>query len=101
MLIEGRNAYFLFIFLKSLFIFREREREGEREGEKHKHVVVPHTPPTRDLAYNPGMCPEWESNRRPSGSQAGVQSTECGMLILLTGCIICYETVRHSNSLHM
>ena len=31
---------------------------------------------TRDLACNPGMCPDWESNRRPCGSQAGAQSTQ-------------------------
>ena len=30
---------------------------GEREGEKHQCVVASHTPPTRDLACNPGMCP--------------------------------------------
>ena len=32
--------------------------------------------PTGDLAHNPGMCPAWESNRQPFGSQAGSQSTE-------------------------
>ena len=26
-------------------------------------------PPTGDLAHNPGMCPDWESNQRPFGSQ--------------------------------
>ena len=40
-----------------LFIFRERRREGEREGEKHQRVVASCTPPTGDLACNPGMCP--------------------------------------------
>ena len=34
------------------------------------------TPPTGDLARNPGICPDWESNWRPFGSQAGTQSTE-------------------------
>ena len=58
------------------FIFRQRRREGEREGEKHQCVVASHTPPTGDLARNPGMCPDWESNRRPFGSQAGAQSAE-------------------------
>ena len=29
-----------------------------------------------DLAHDPGMCPDWESNRRPFGSQASAQSTE-------------------------
>ena len=33
-------------------------------------------PPTRDLAHNPGMCPDWKMNWRPFGSQAGTQSTE-------------------------
>ena len=33
-------------------------------------------PPPGDLAHNPGMCPDWELNRRPFGSQAGAQSTE-------------------------
>ena len=35
-----------------------------------------YTPPTGYLAHNPGMCPEWKSNRRPSGLQASAQSTE-------------------------
>ena len=35
-----------------------------------------HAPPTGDLAYKPGMCPDWESNWRPFGLQAGAQSTE-------------------------
>ena len=52
---------FLF-FLKILFIFKEREREGEGEGEKHQCVVASHTPPTRELAHNPGTCHNWESN---------------------------------------
>ena len=33
-------------------------------------------PPAGDLAHNPGMCPNWESNQGPFGSQAGTQSTE-------------------------
>ena len=33
-------------------------------------------PPTGDLACNPGMCPDWELNQRPSVSQASAQSTE-------------------------
>ena len=49
-----------FIFLRVyLFIFRERGSEGE----KHQCVVASCAPPTRDLAYNPGMCPDWESNQ--------------------------------------
>ena len=42
---------------------RETRREGEREEEKHRCVrdtsmVASHPPPTRDLAHNPGMCPD-------------------------------------------
>ena len=29
-----------------------------------------------DLAHNPGMCPDWESNQQPFGLQACTQSTE-------------------------
>ena len=31
---------------------------------------------TGDLAGNPSMCPDWESNQHPFGLQAGAQSTE-------------------------
>ena len=34
------------------------------------------TPPTGDVAPNPGMCPDWESNLWSFGSQANTQSTE-------------------------
>ena len=69
--LESVNALFQSdIFLRFyLFIFRERGREGEREGEKHQCVVASHTFPTGDLAVNPGMCPELESNWWPFGSQ--------------------------------
>ena len=59
-----------------LFIFRERGKEGKRQREKHQHVVTSRAPPTGDLASNSGMCPDWESNLPPFGSQAGTQSTE-------------------------
>ena len=39
-------------------------------------MVASHAPDTGDLAHNPGMCHDWESNQQPFGSQAGVQSTE-------------------------
>ena len=52
-----------------LFIFREKGRQGENEGQKH-------TPPSGDLAHNPGTCPDWKSNQWPFGSQASTQSTE-------------------------
>ena len=67
---------FLMFKIFYLFIFRERGREGEREGEKHQCVVASHTPPTGDLACNPCMCPDRESNWWPFPSQSNTQSTE-------------------------
>ena len=69
------NSLFSFTIL---FTFRQRGRgkEGEREGEKHHCVVASCVPPTGDLACNPGMCPDWESNQQPIGLQASTQSTE-------------------------
>ena len=64
------------IFIKILFIFRVRGREGEREGEKHQCVVASRVPPTRDLACNPGTCPDWESNGRPFALQSSARSIE-------------------------
>ena len=59
-----------------LFIPREKGKEGEREGEKHQCVVAFRTPATGDLALNPGVCPDWESNLQPFGSQVSAQSIE-------------------------
>ena len=65
------------MFLNVLLIyFWEQGRDREREGEKHQYVVAFCMPPTGDLARNPGMCPDWELNQGPFGSQAGTQSTE-------------------------
>ena len=52
------SLFFLKDFINS---FLERV-EGEREGEKHQCVVASRTPPNGDLARNPGMCPDWESD---------------------------------------
>ena len=62
-----------FFFFKSIIF---REGKAGREGEKHQCVIASHTPPTGDLASNPGMCPDWESNQPPFGLQVGTQSTE-------------------------
>ena len=71
--LEATNiTTFLFIY----FFFRERGREGKKEGEKRQCVVASCTPPTGDLARDPGTCPDWESNWQPLGSQASTQSTE-------------------------
>ena len=48
-----------------VFIFQQRGREGQRKGEKHQ-LVASLESPARDLACNPGMCPDWEPNLRLS-----------------------------------
>ena len=55
------HLFYLFLFFKD-FIFREGK--GGREGEKEKHqcVVALTRPLLVDLALDPGMCPDWESN---------------------------------------
>ena len=58
------------------FIYLFLERGKGREKEKHQCVVASHTPPSGDLACNPGMCPDWESNLQPLGLQVSTQSTE-------------------------
>ena len=64
-------------FLKRiLFTYFQREGKGGREGGKHQCVVASHAPPPEDLDCNPGMCPNWESNQRPFGSEAVTQCTE-------------------------
>ena len=62
-----------FIFLKIIYLFIYLFREGKggrsRGGEKYQCVVASHVAPTGDLACNPGMCPDWESNWWLFGSQ--------------------------------
>ena len=60
------DAYCTFIFMifKKYFIYLILGRgEGrEREGEKHECVVALECPTPGNLAHNPGMCLNWESN---------------------------------------
>ena len=74
---------FLFVF-NTLFIYfwRWEEREKERERnmgvwEKHQLVLVTsHTPPTRGLPHNLGICPDQESNQWPFGLWDNAQPIE-------------------------
>ena len=61
--------------LFSLFIFRGGEERNISVWEIHWSVAS-HAPPARDLASNPGMCPDRELNQQPFGSHDGAQSTE-------------------------
>ena len=74
----SKNVFLFHSFFKKdfVYLFLEKGREGERKGEKHQCVVASHTPPTGDLASNPGMCPDRESNQWPFDLQAVAQSTE-------------------------
>ena len=57
------KSFFKKYFLKKFIcLFLERGREREKEEEKHQCVVASHTPPTGDLACNPGRYPDWELN---------------------------------------
>ena len=69
------EGIYIYIFLKDFiyFIFLERVREGERGRETSICGCLLHSP---NLARNPGMCPDWESNQQTFGLQAHAQSTE-------------------------
>ena len=51
-----------------LFCFFLRGERRERNRDRNIHVrekklsVASHKPPTGGPAYNPGMCPDWDSN---------------------------------------
>ena len=65
-----------FFYFKHFIYFKREEKGKKKRGREHQSMVASHTPPTGDLACNPGTCPDWESNQRPFGLQAGTQSTE-------------------------
>ncbi|KAF6088422.1 hypothetical protein HJG60_008247 [Phyllostomus discolor] len=59
-----------------LFLFLEGKGRRKRGRETSVCVCLSCTPPTGGLVCNPGMCPDWQLNRQPFGSQASTQSTE-------------------------
>ena len=63
----------LFVYFLHLFILFLERKEGR---ERNINVWLPLVSHTGDLACNPGMCPDQESNQWPFGSQASTQSTE-------------------------
>ena len=70
---KSLDRYF-FKFFIYLLLEREEGKGKEREGntevqEKHRLVAL-RMRPTGHLVCNPGMCPDWELNQRPFGSEA-------------------------------
>ena len=68
----------VFFFKKRFYLLisergerREKDRERNTDVRKKHQLAASCVPPTRDLAHNPGMCPDWESNRQSFGLQAG------------------------------
>ena len=58
---------YLFIYLFT-YLFLDRGEGREKERERNINVWLPlNIPPAGDLAYNPGNCPDWESNWWPLG----------------------------------
>ena len=54
----------------------EKEREGNINVLRDTWINSLLHAPTGDPARNPGMCPDWEWNQQPLGSEAGTQSTK-------------------------
>ena len=53
------------IFFKDfIYLFLERRKGTEKERKRNINALLPLAHPTTgDLVYNPGMCPDWESNQ--------------------------------------
>ena len=75
-LLLSRTVLTLFILVIFSLIFKKYFIYWQRGKEEHQCVVASCVLPTGDLAHNPVMCPDWESNRQPFGFQACPQSTE-------------------------
>ena len=65
---NSRKEQIIFSFFKYfIYLFLERgegsEKERERNMQEIYRLVASHRTPNGDLACNPGMCPDWESNQ--------------------------------------
>ena len=69
------KKHFIYLFLE-VGGKREKERERNIDVWKETSIVASRTPPSGNLAPNPGMCPDPDLNWQPFGLQAGAQSTE-------------------------
>ena len=63
-------------------------------------MAASHESATSVVVGNPGMCPDWESNWQPFGSEGGAQSTEPhqpGPHALFLGMLITAGTIENSR----
>ena len=67
---ENRPFYIVFKKKHFIYLFSGRGEGMEKERERNTDWL----PVVRTC--NPGMCPDWESNWQPFGSQASAQFTE-------------------------
>ena len=69
------------VVLEFIYLFLDR---GEGRERNINVWLVSCTPsPLGTWSTNPDMCPDWESNQRPFGVQAGTQATEPGLVLFL------------------
>ena len=78
--ISGYKTLKVLLFFLRFYLFVFRERKGERKRERETFVCKRNIdqlplalPPTRDLACNPDMCLNEESNQQPFGLWDNVQ----------------------------
>ena len=55
--------FFTSFFKRFFYILLDRGERKEKERERNINVWLYLMFPTGDLAHNPGMCPDWESNQ--------------------------------------
>ena len=77
------QQWFSWYFFKDfIYLFSETGELGETETremlmwEMHPSISCLFNTPTRDLACNPGLCPDWESNWQPFDLQDNAQPNE-------------------------
>ena len=91
------SFYYCYYCLKDfIYLFLERGKGGRKRGRdtsmSERFGCLLHAP-NGDLASNPGMRPDWESNQRHFSLQAGTQSTEphepgCHLPIFQVDCLL-------------